>query len=81
VFLCSCRTNTLDGIDGQGGNPTVHKMVQQLIKDVVALETEGLGKPMNDKRPYQQVEWNKVLELLQREPEVESLGLLSYPSD
>jgi len=54
-------------IDGRGGNPTLHKMVSQFIKDVIALETKGLGKPPNDKRPYRQAEWDKLLEMLRRE--------------
>ena len=56
-------------IEGRGGNPTLHKMVSQFIKDVIALETKGLGKRSNDKRQYRQVEWNKVLEMLRREPD------------
>jgi len=54
-------------IDGRGGNPTLHKMVSQFIKDVIALETKGIGKSPNDKRQHRQPEWNKLLELLRRE--------------
>jgi len=62
----------LGWIDGRGGNPTIHKMVQQFIKDVVALETKGLGKKPNDKRPYRQAEWDKVLEMLRRDDDFET---------
>jgi len=67
-------------IDGRGGNPTIHKMVQQLIKDVVAIETKGLGKAPNDKHPCRQVEWNKMLEMLRREPDFENRWLFTTMS-
>lgn len=51
-------------ISGVGGNPTKHLSVNNVIKSVEAKETKGLGLKANDKRPYSQAEFDKMLEIL-----------------
>ena len=51
-------------LEGRGGNPTQHQMVSKLISDIQAKETKGEGKKANDKRPYRQIEFDKLLEIL-----------------
>jgi hypothetical protein len=51
-------------IEGRGGNPTLHHSVLKVINDVTALETKGKGRKANDKRPYRQPEFDKLLEIL-----------------
>jgi hypothetical protein len=54
-------------IEGRGGNPTLHKSINQLIKKVSQLETRGLGAKSNVERGYSLVEFKKVVELLRRQ--------------
>jgi Transcriptional activator of glycolytic enzymes len=51
-------------LDGRGGNPTRHSSVYACIKKVEKLETKGLGVKPNDKRAYNQPEYNKVFEIM-----------------
>ena len=41
-----------------------HHTLTKLLGDIGALETKGRGKKANDKRPYTQLEFEKLLELL-----------------
>ena len=59
-------------IDGRGGNPTQHGMINKLIKDIEALETKGLGKAANDKQPYRQAEFDKLLEIFRDHPDFDN---------
>jgi hypothetical protein len=59
-------------IDGTGGNPscgnpTRHKSISALIKQVKKQECRGQGKKANDKRAYTKLEFYKVLELFRAE--------------
>lgn len=51
-------------IEGVGGNPTQHALVNNFIKLCRHQEQKGLGKDPNDKRPYRQLEFDKLLEIL-----------------
>lgn len=54
-------------IEGRGGNPTRHCTVQGVIKKVEEMEARNLGSDANDKRPYSDAEFNKVLEVFRRD--------------
>lgn len=51
-------------IEGRGGNPTLHPTLTATIKKVEQFEARGQGVPSNEKRPYTQEEYNKLLEIL-----------------
>ena len=53
-----------DWINGRGGNTTKHQLVLNIISDIRALETKGKGHKPNDKQPYRQPKFDKMLEIL-----------------
>ena len=68
VFMPNQHAPWLEGI---GGNPTRHITISKFIADVEGKETKGLGKAPNDKRPYRQVEFDKILEMFRRRQDFE----------
>lgn len=50
-------------LEGRGGNPTIHRSINDLISKVSAFETRGLGRKGNKKRPYSREEYFKILDL------------------
>jgi hypothetical protein len=53
-------------IEGRGGNPTKHRTITELIKAIETKEARDQGVEANDKRPYSNAEFYKVLELFRR---------------
>jgi hypothetical protein len=51
-------------INGHSGNLTQHPQVTKVIQDVQNLQTKGIGAKPNDKRPYHDLEFVKLLEIL-----------------
>ncbi|CAB9496607.1 expressed unknown protein [Seminavis robusta] len=53
-------------IDGRGGNPARHASLNEVIKKIERHEARDEGKDANDKRPYNDNEFFKLLEMLRR---------------
>jgi hypothetical protein len=76
----------IEGLGGNsnGGNPTRHRSVSEVIKKVKKKECRGQGKPANDKRAYNKAEFYKVLELFRAETDWDhqykfsTMALLAY---